>query len=320
VLIAVFCWILLLSQLFRQRISGIASRTRPGEGIHVNLLYLNPFLWTMLYPLTLKLKKEEGFNIECITIAAGVPSLEKSSEICSQMLEAGITKLGFKPGTVSAIQAVVAIAHANPRMKIILQWTGGRSGGHHSQEDAHFPLLSTYPLIRTASNIILVFGGGLGDAASALPYLTGTWSLPFFKPPFPVDALLFGSRIMVALEAPTSPAAKKLIVETPGVTNEKEWEQSLTGIAGGVVTVQSELGGLSDTASSPRSCEEHLCLTVFDVFAAVLFPSCDQSPSTRSPPAASSSGANWTKNSSPSRTKRSSRLPLPRTRTTSSRG
>ncbi len=30
--------------LFRSRIAGIAARTKPGEGIHVNLLYLNPFL------------------------------------------------------------------------------------------------------------------------------------------------------------------------------------------------------------------------------------------------------------------------------------
>jgi malonyl CoA-acyl carrier protein transacylase len=31
-------------QLFRSRIAGIAARTKPGEGIHINLLYLNPFL------------------------------------------------------------------------------------------------------------------------------------------------------------------------------------------------------------------------------------------------------------------------------------
>ena len=31
-------------QLFRARIAAIAQRTKPGEGIHVNLLYLNPFL------------------------------------------------------------------------------------------------------------------------------------------------------------------------------------------------------------------------------------------------------------------------------------
>jgi enoyl reductase-like protein len=108
--------------------------------------------------------------------------------------------------------------------------------------DAHVPLLQTYALIRTAPNVVLVFGGGIGDAESSLPYLTGSWSLPFFKPPMPVDGLLYGSRVMVAAEAPTDPKVKELIVNTPGVATEKEWEQSLSGVAGGVVTVQSELG------------------------------------------------------------------------------
>jgi len=230
------------AQLFRHRISSIAARTQPGEGIHVNLLFLNPYLWNMQFPLCLQLKREEGYNIECITIGAGVPGVEKATEICDSMLEVGISKLGFKPGTVGAIHAVVAVAAANPRMQIILQWTGGRSGGHHSMEDEHVPLLQTYALIRTCPNICLVMGGGMGDAKSAYPYLSGEWSLQFFKPPMPVDGLLFGSRMMVALEAPTALAVKQLIVATPGVKNEKEWEQSLNGIAGGVVTIQSELG------------------------------------------------------------------------------
>jgi enoyl reductase-like protein len=198
----------------------------------------------MQFPLCLTLKRDEGFNIDVITVAAGVPGPEKASEICEAMLAAGINKLGFKPGTVGAISSVVEIARANPKMHIILQWTGGRSGGHHSMEDQHVPLLASYALIRTQPNIILVLGGGIGDAESALPYLTGLWSTPapYYRPPMPVDGLLFGSRFMVALECPTDPRVKELIVNTPGVTNEKEWEQSLTGIAGGVVTIQSELG------------------------------------------------------------------------------
>jgi fatty acid synthase subunit alpha len=31
--------------LFRARVAAIAASTQPGEGIHVNLLFLNPFLW-----------------------------------------------------------------------------------------------------------------------------------------------------------------------------------------------------------------------------------------------------------------------------------
>ena len=228
--------------LFRKRVTEIAARTPPGEGIHINLLFLNPFLFAMQFPLCLTMRKDEGINIDCLTIAAGVPAPDKAAEICEQMLDAGINKLGFKPGTIAAITQVVDLASRNPKMNIILQWTGGRAGGHHSSEDQHVPLLQTYALIRTQPNIILVVGGGIGDAESAAPYLTGSWSLPFFKPPMPVDGVLFGSRLMVAVEAPTAPVVKDLIVSTVGVTNEKEWEQSFTHSAGGVVTVNSELG------------------------------------------------------------------------------
>ncbi len=89
--------------------------------------------WNFQFPSCLSLKKDEGLNIECITIAAGVPGPDKCAEICDAMLEVGIARLGFKPGTAGAIANVVDIAHRNPRMTIVLQWTGGRSGGHHSQ-------------------------------------------------------------------------------------------------------------------------------------------------------------------------------------------
>jgi fatty acid synthase subunit alpha len=101
--------------LFRQRVNEIAARTPPGEGIHINLLFLNPFLWAMQFPLALQMRREEGINIDCLTIAAGVPAPDKSDEVCEQMLEAGINKLGFKPGTAGAIAQVVDIAHRNPR-------------------------------------------------------------------------------------------------------------------------------------------------------------------------------------------------------------
>ena len=71
----------------------------------------------------------------------------------------GISRLGFKPGTAAAISAVVEIAARNPKMTVVLQWTGGRSGGHHSMEDEHLPLLQTYALVRSQPNVLLVMGG-----------------------------------------------------------------------------------------------------------------------------------------------------------------
>lgn len=69
----------------------------------------------------------------------------------------------------------------------------------------------------------------------------------------PVDAVLVGSRCMVALEAATSAAVKDLIVAAPGVADEAHWERSYTGDAGGVITVQSEHVSLRARCASPPS-------------------------------------------------------------------
>ncbi len=42
----------------------------PGDGIHLNMLYLNSKLWGFQFPLVLSLKRE-GVPIDSITIAAG---------------------------------------------------------------------------------------------------------------------------------------------------------------------------------------------------------------------------------------------------------
>jgi enoyl reductase-like protein len=57
---------------------------------------------------------------------------------------AGIRHVAFKPGSIDSIRQVVNIAAANPDFPIILQWTGGRAGGHYSFEDFHQPILATY--------------------------------------------------------------------------------------------------------------------------------------------------------------------------------
>ena len=59
-----------------------------------------------------------------------------------------------------SIRTVLAIADANPDMPILLQWTGGRAGGHHGFEDFHDPILKTYAAIRKRNNIVLVGGSG----------------------------------------------------------------------------------------------------------------------------------------------------------------
>ncbi|KAI8318623.1 hypothetical protein GQ54DRAFT_321606, partial [Martensiomyces pterosporus] len=123
----------------------------------------------------------------------------------------------------------------------LLQWTGGRAGGHHSLEDFHQPILETYGAIRSQPNVVLVAGSGFGDAEGTLPYITGDWSKRFGRAPMPFDGILIGSRVMVAKEAATSQAAKELIVAAPGL-DDSEWESCYADACGGIVTAVSEYG------------------------------------------------------------------------------
>lgn len=215
-----------------------------GDGVVANLLFLNQRLWAFQHSSLMKMREEEGVPVEGITIAAGVPSAERASELIREYIQAGLSYVGFKPGSIASIIDVVQIASLNPTMTILLQWTGGRGGGHHSFEDFHQPILGTYAAIRAQKNIVLVAGSGFGDAEGSWPYLTGDWSTKFGHSKMPFDAILLGSRIMVAKEAATSDQAKELLVATPGLefASEKDWEKSYDGVVGGVATVRSELG------------------------------------------------------------------------------
>ncbi|KAK8199917.1 acyl transferase domain-containing protein [Phyllosticta capitalensis] len=208
-----------------------------GRGISVNLIYVNPRAMQWQIPMLGRLRAE-GVPIEGLTIGAGVPSVEVANEYIETL---GLKHIGFKPGSMDAIQQVVNIAKANPKFPIVLQWTGGRGGGHHSFEDFHQPLLQMYGRVRKCENIVLIAGSGFGGAEDTYPYLTGTWSTNFGFPPMPFDGVFFGSRVMVAKEALTAPAAKKAICDAPGV-DDSEWEKTYKGPAGGVITVRSEMG------------------------------------------------------------------------------
>lgn len=159
-----------------------------------------------------------------------------------QVRAVGLRYVAFKPGSISSIYDTIDVANANPDITIMLQWTGGRGGGHHSFEDMHEPILETYGAIRRCQNIVLLCGSGFGDAEGSWPYLDGSWSEAFGRPRMPMDCILMGSRWMTCKEAATAYEVKKLICAAPGVTKESEWEDSYVGDAGGIVTVRSELG------------------------------------------------------------------------------
>lgn len=215
----------------------IEENTTPGVGITVNLIYVNPRAMSWQVPLLQKLRSE-GMPIEGMAIGAGVPSLEVANEYIETI---GLKHIAFKPGSLDGIQQVINIAKANPTFPVVLQWTGGRGGGHHSFEDFHQPILQMYGRIRRCSNIILVAGSGFGSAEDTYPYLTGSWSEKYQYPPMPFDGFLFGSRMMIAKEAHTSPDAKRAICATTGV-DDKDWEKTYKEPTGGILTVRSEMG------------------------------------------------------------------------------
>ncbi|KAL6151409.1 hypothetical protein ACJQWK_10672 [Exserohilum turcicum] len=222
---------------FTHAIKNLSSSIPSGRGICINIIYASPRQVRWQLPLIRKLRAE-GFPIDGITFGAGVPSTEALKEY----LDIGLKYLCFKPGSTSAINQVIAIARTNPGVPIVLQWTSGRGGGHHSYEDFHDPIIKMYAKIRRCDNIVLVAGSGFGGADDTYPYLSGAWSSRFGLPPMPFDGVLFGSRMMVAKEAKTSQGAKEAIVAAPGIDDEASWEQSYKNPIGGIVTVKSEMG------------------------------------------------------------------------------
>jgi fatty acid synthase subunit beta, fungi type len=224
-------------RMMEAAIRKIETAIPAGRGIAINLIYVNPAAMAWQIPLLGRLRAQ-GIPIEGLAIGAGVPSIEVANEYIETL---GLKHISFKPGSVDAIQSVVNIANANPKFPVLLQWTGGRGGGHHSFEDFHQPILQMYSRIRRTENLILVAGSGFGSSEDTYPYITGEWSKKYGYPPMPFDGCMFGSRMMVAKEALTSPDAKQAIVDAPGV-EDWQWEETYKKPTGGVLTVRSEMG------------------------------------------------------------------------------
>jgi fatty acid synthase subunit beta len=219
-------------ELLVKAIHTIEQLIPAGKGITINLIYSAPRQIGWQIPL-IKNLIQQGTLIDGITFGAGVPSIEVATNYITDL---GIKHISFKPGNFEAIQSVIRVAKEHPNFPIMLQWTGGRGGGHHSTEDFHAPILQAYAAIRRCRNIILIAGSGFGGADDTFPYLTGSWAAKFNQPPMPFDGVLFGSRMMVAKEAHTSLQAKQAIAACQGV-EDSMWQQCT-----GIVTVKSEMG------------------------------------------------------------------------------
>lgn len=218
-------------------IKSLAKKIPSGRLITLNIIYANPRGLSWMIPQIATLVRQ-GCPIGGITIGAGVPDATVVGEWIKLM---ELSYIGFKPASPDAILQVLEIARAHPTLPVMLQWTGGRAGGHHSREDFHQPILDTYPAIREVNNVILVAGSGFGNAASSWPYISGEWSQAFGRPPMPFDATLIGTCIMTTREAKTSPAVKKAMVEARGVPDE-DWSATMERGAGGAISIISHLG------------------------------------------------------------------------------
>jgi fatty acid synthase subunit beta, fungi type len=154
----------MMEAAIRQRAASIP----PHRGIAIHVIYASP--QTMLWQIQLIARLiSEGLPIDGLTIGAGVPSPDAATEFVETL---GIKYISFKPGSVSAIEAVIAIAQRFSDFPIMLQWTGGRAGGHHSYEVQFDPMLVICSHIWKCANIILVVGGRLRDAQGALAFFT----------------------------------------------------------------------------------------------------------------------------------------------------
>lgn len=197
----------------RSEVAEIQSKVPGGVGITLNALYINPRQFGFHLPR--QEMRREGIPNEGFCVAAGT---EKAAEIVGALRSVGIEHVSFKPGSVDGIRQVFNIAAANLDFPIIMQWTGGRVGGHHSREDFHQPILLTCTAIRQHANFILVGGFGFGCADDPWPYLTGDLSVDKYGlQPMPFGDFLFTSRVVVAKEAHASSSVKALIVAASGV-------------------------------------------------------------------------------------------------------
>ncbi|KIL87771.1 hypothetical protein FAVG1_08648 [Fusarium avenaceum] len=217
-------------------IVSITNNVSPVKGITCNVIYSNPknLRWQID---SLQSLVQAGYPINGLTIGAGVPSLEIVQTYVARLQ---LQHIGFKPSSIVTIEKTLRIAEGLQPLPVILQWTGGRGGGHHSNEDFHMPLKVMYRRIRAQHNVILVVGSGFGGSSDTIPYITGTWATDRGLPSMPVDGILLGSRVMVAKEARTSSAVKALIVATDGV-GDHEWHGTSSRVTGGILSVISEM-------------------------------------------------------------------------------
>src|SRR6185295_13603749 len=227
-------------EIFEDRIAELTTLLEPGRAVQFNTLFLDPYLWKLQVggKRLVQKARQSGAPIDGVVISAGIPELEEAVALIEELNEVGISHVVFKPGTIEQIRSVIRIAAEVPTRPVIMHIEGGRAGGHHSWEDLDDLLLATYSELRSRSNITVCVGGGIGTPERSAEYLSGRWAQDYGFPLMPVDGILVGTAAMATLEATTSPAVKRMLVEAKGTD---QWI-SAGKAQGGMASGRSQLG------------------------------------------------------------------------------
>lgn len=207
-------------EVFDRHMDSLSKQLQEGATVEFNAMFMDRYLWNLQFgsKRIVPKKRASGAPIDGVVISAGIPELDEAKELVETLQADGFPYVAFKPGTVEQIRQVVRIAKAVKPATIIAQVEGGSAGGHHSWESLDDLLISTYAQVRECNNLVLVAGGGIGTPARAADYISGEWSNKYGLPNMPVDAVMIGTAAMTAKEAHTSAQVKRMLVETPGIT------------------------------------------------------------------------------------------------------
>lgn len=207
-------------EVFDRRMDSLSKQLQEGATVEFNAMFMDRYLWNLQFgsKRIVPKKRASGAPIDGVVISAGIPELDEAKELVETLQADGFPYVAFKPGTVEQIRQVVRIAKAVKPATIIAQVEGGSAGGHHSWESLDDLLISTYAQVRECNNLVLVAGGGIGTPSRAADYISGEWSNKYGLPNMPVDAVMIGTAAMTAKEAHTSAQVKRMLVETPGIT------------------------------------------------------------------------------------------------------
>ncbi|KAJ2452874.1 fatty acid synthase alpha subunit Lsd1 [Coemansia sp. RSA 2336] len=194
-------------------VTDTAAQIQPGHGIVLNCTWNAQHKWL---PAALRTMVQDHYLPIIGLTLDDKPSLELCAEF-STLHALGLRFIALKPQTREHIYTVLDIADKVNPLSIVLQWFGGRTGGSHSFEEFHLPIMQTYGRIRQHDNVVLVAGSGFGDGEGVLPYIDGSWGQFFDAPRMPFDGVLLRSRVVISEESNADEHVKALISQASGL-------------------------------------------------------------------------------------------------------